>query len=407
MSTLPEEQPTTPQYQLPTLVKGAYYWQAKVDTEEGHIEVEHGKIGTLKPTRRKRDIKQNKSGRTIASQCWLEVKQKYNEKTRAGYVTEEIRDGATATTEVYVESIREELEETVLDINTVLEPTKELLYNDVPVKLPMLATHIAKRLKVKNGFTFPKRAQPKANGVRGIVSYTSSGVHIYTRTLHSYYFMAKLRTEIGTILKNHPTVVLDGELYAHGVAGQNITSIVVQKTKPHPDEDLVRLHVFDCYLADKPDMLYHDRRALLETIIQGSEYVVLMRECTVNNMEELERAHQVNKNENWEGTMLRSNVAYEHRRSIHLIKYKVSEEMDVHITDISATDGDDVVLSLEMDNGKTFLHRPEGTVNDKMRWLKDPSLVIGRIYSFEYSHLTEDGIPLAIHDGKIRFDLDV
>lgn len=396
---------------FPILVKEGRYWVAKIDTNEGWIETEYGVIGTPNPVKSKRKVVPKK--KTMQEQCLQEIKQRYKEKRQDGYrdqVTEEdvplpilprtnyddIEDGET-------------LEEAIVDLDIDQESLPILTYlTPGQLRLPMLATPFEKRVDKKGGIVFPLWAQKKANGVRGIFVMTESGVQIYSRTLHSYHFMTALRLDVEKVLSHRPDVVFDGEIYAQGIAGQNITSIAAQKKTPHPDEDQVQLWLFDCYIPSQPGMVFSERRKLLERLIaeHKPEKVVLMPSVLVNSMEELGAIHEKNRKELWEGTMLRFDSPYEHRRSLKLIKYKFEYEMDTTILGIEATEGDDVVLRLEMDNGKKFVHRPEGTVADKQEWLADPAMVIGKIYSFSYTHLSEDGIPLSISKGMIRFDLD-
>lgn len=403
--------PSQSTYSLPLLVKNGRYWTIRVNVDEGYYETEYGVIDTAKPTRKRRQIKLNESGRDMAAQCWLEAKQEHKKKRQNDYSlavesTEPVVSVASEPSTVRADAYDDLADEIAASSISPAVDTAPLIYNDSKVLLPMLAQPLEKREKVKNGVKFPLALQPKANGVRGLFVYTSSGVLIYTRTLHGYLFMNSLRLAVAEVLKHAPNLVLDGEIYAHGVAGQNITSIATQKTKPHPDEDLACLHVFDCYDSLDASLPYSERRKILEGLIptRGGR-VVLMPETIVHNREEMAAAHEKYRGM-WEGSMLRVLTApYAHRRSNDLIKWKFDKEMDTVITDIQRTPGDDAILHLRMENGKTFTHRPEGSTEDKEDWLNDSSLVIGRIYSFSYTHLTEDGIPLAIHGGMIRFDL--
>lgn len=398
-------------YTLPTLVKENRYWSISVNAEEGYYETEYGVIGTKKPVKKRRVIKLNESGRNMIDQCWLEARQEHKKKRQNDYrIPQESLEKTSSTalistpsTDAY-DDLADEI--AACDLTACSSPDAPPLFNDNKVRLPMLAQQLAKRLKTKKGVTFPLALQPKANGVRGLFVKTSSGVLIYSRTLHNYFFMNALRAAVDEVLKKAPSLVLDGEIYATGVAGQDITSIATQKTEPHASEHLACLHVFDCYDSLRPSLIYSERRKILEELIpRRGEKVVLMPETIVKSMAELEAVHETYRGV-WEGSMLRVLTApYSHKRSNDLLKHKFDKEMDTLIIAIERTDGGDAILTLRMEDGKTLTHRPEGTVQDKESWLTDPSMVIGRIYSFSYTHLTEAGIPLAIHDGMIRFDL--
>ena len=398
----------------PTIYRRGYYWVCKMDVEEGCLRTEYGKVGTQKPTHKQRKVVP-KAKRTMKEQCEQELTQRYKEQIQDGYSRENTVTGNTATTPTSTSNStvvhaalpstqkEENNEEEVTDLSPSVSA---LAITPQKMKLPMLAQKYHERITKKNGIVYPLAVQKKANGVRGLFAYSESGTLIYSRTLHSYYFMQELRDDVYKILKIRPDIVLDGELYAHGVAGQNITSMCVQKSTPHKDEYLLRLWLFDCYITTAPEMPFFERHALLVDLCKQArcEKVVLMDTTIVQNDEEMQALHKKHKDEGWEGTMLRHNKPYSHRRSNDLIKYKFAEEMDTIILGVEETEGGDINLLLKMENGKQFKHRPEGTVAEKVEWMVYPKLVIGKVYSFHYTHLSEDGIPLSIHWGCIRFD---
>jgi ATP-dependent DNA ligase len=399
----------------PIIYKEDRYWVCRMSVEKGVLEMEYGQVGG-KPTKRERKvIPKGKSD--MLDQCTQELQQRYKEKVQEGYkprVTSQPidieRSVATASSSTHVGDVlpptqtEENDEDSVTDVATSITT---LRITPQQMKVPMLAQKYHERLTKKNGIRYPMDIQPKANGVRGLLVYTDSGVQIYSRTLHSYYFMEALRADVGKLLSLRPDIVLDGELYAPGVAGQHITSMTNQKSTPHPDEHLIQLWLFDCYVVTEPGMLFSKRRELLENLCKEAkcEKVVLMENIRVHNEEELNKVHTRHEKEKWEGTMIRYDAPYQHRRSNDLIKYKFGEEMDTKILDVQRTEGGDIVLKVKTPKGKEFLHRPEGTAAEKEEWVSNPSLVVGKTYSFSYSHLSEDGIPLAIHHGCIRFDL--
>lgn len=405
MNPIPDEQiekgpvPDRSEYVLIRLVKEKRCWQIRV--EGGQLITTSGVIGTKSPRINARPVHLNKSGRDLDAQCWLEARQCYKKKKQEGYKVEGEREEVGGVGRLpELPSIAEVMDEepSADDCHTVTSTYR--------ARHPMLAQQYEKRLKVKNGLSWPMDAQVKSDGVRGLLIWTPSGIAIYSRTLHHYFFMDHIREAGEELLRPCvESLVLDGELYCHGVEHELITSIATQKTRPHPQESIMVFYVFDCYDLSRPDMLYRDRRALLRSLIPNNEGVIrLIEEQTVNNEDELKVLHEKHRLAGYEGTMLRTNEPYHHGRSLNLLKYKFHEDMDSIIVDVLATEGNDVNFMLEIEGDKRFPHRPEGTVADKQSWLTDPSLVVGRVYSFQFVSLTNTGIPKAIHNGRVRFD---
>lgn len=399
------ELPEALTYVLPELRKNKRFW--RIEVVDDCLVTTSGAVGTIKPVTRKRQVKLNQSGRDMRAQCWLEAKQWYKKTRQGGYVSVNGSD-------TVVESTRDQLDQVA--IGQVHEEEEadcdryEPAVIEYQIRHPMLAGQYEKRLKVKKGLTWPLRAQVKRDGIRGMLIWEGNAVSIYSRTLHHLNFMNHIRLAAESILRDRPGLVLDGELYCHGKGFQQITSITVQKTVPHPEEAVICLYVFDCYDLSRPEMKYSDRRTLLESLLMteraSSGPIRLVEEDLVRDETELMTVHERNRESGYEGTMLRLDSPYSHRRCNDLLKYKFYQEMDTTIVGIEATDGGDVNLILEMDNCTRFPQRPTGTAEEKQSWLDDPTLVIDRVYCFNYVGVTDTGIPKAIRDGRIRFDLD-
>ena len=398
------------EYQLPQLVHEDRYWKISVNVKDMNLIMTSGKIGTSKPVTRIREVSLNKSKRDAHAQCWLEARQRYRKQKRAGSSPDTTQQ-AQEQAEPYRPAIEEmEWESVLQEEETLADETNN--YHHVPqvtIRHPMLATKYTDRARVKGGIKYPLRVQPKKDGVRGLIAMEGSQVVIYSRTLHQMYFLQHIREELKPILEQNQGLVLDGEFFCEE-GFQRITSMTLQKTERHPDEHLIIFNVFDCYSLSDPRLLYSQRRELLDSLLTSHlRHVILIDEDVVDSVLELDIVHSRHKTEGHEGSMLRLDTVYEHghknRRSTGLIKYKFFDDADAIIRSITTTTSD-IVFNLSMD-GIDFPHRPEGTVDDKSSWIADPSLVIGRIYTFCFNGKTDKGIPKCISNGRVRFDLPV
>lgn len=364
-------------------------------TEAHTLYTEWGKVGGKLVTS-ERHVVLKKQCNTIEEQLWSEATSRHRDKLQEGY--EEYSDAAHEPIQPQID-IEQELEEVTTSLESCLDITR--------VPLCMLGTDIESRWSKIN---YPMWAQAKRDGVRCLAMWDGSGVGLYSRTRHPWKFLSHIRKSLMDLLSSHPGMVLDGEFYSHGMHPQTITSIVGQKTGAHPDEHKIELHVFDCVTLDSPDTTYSKRRERLEKVLVGIPSVVLVEEYLVTDKESLEQVHERHRLENYEGTMLRPDLPYNHGRDVFsLLKYKFNKEMDATIVavteDSKGTEAGCAMFTLLLPNDKKTTARPTGSLESRRQWLSDPSLVLGKIYSFQYSGLTKSGMPKAIKNGRIRIDL--
>jgi DNA ligase-1 len=116
---------------------------------------------------------------------------------------------------------------------------------------PMLAH---KYDEARINWSLPVYIQPKLDGVRCL--FTKDGA--FSRTGKQFKNLAHIELALISFFKQHPNIVLDGELYNHKLKRdfEKIISLV-RKQKPTADDrldaqHLVQFHVYD-YIDDKYD----------------------------------------------------------------------------------------------------------------------------------------------------------
>lgn len=189
------------------------------------------------------------------------------------------------------------------------------------VVLPMLAKVFEKEEKK---VTYPCYAQPKLDGMRALGDCLPG-----TLTSRS----GNQITTLDHILKALPmeTVVLDGELYAHGKTFQE-NMRMIKKYRPGVTEE-VKYHVYDVVL----DLPFSDRLNILESICKQYTHEISLVETTIiNNKEELMAYHGKNISEGYEGTIVRhGDEGYKlNGRSSNLLKLKDFEDLTLTLMDV-------------------------------------------------------------------------
>ena len=323
--------------------------------------------------------------------------------------------------------------------------------------LPMLAQTFnpadavtAAASKKKKVITFPCFVQPKLDGLR-CVSYATrtandaaTAVCLQSRTGAFFTGLLHIAAALRPYLSQHPSVVIDGELYTDQMPFEELAGLI--KKKKITDSDVARLkkvkyHVYDIYDHARQDMPYSERMGLLAsavrrcgcvandtfsagvaaaaatavgggrmlrsattTVVTTDEAattaaaVVLVRTEKVAALSDFRRLFAEFVEAGYEGIMLR-NAAGVYRanyRSNDLQKYKEFMEEEYRIIDFKEGEGRDagaVIWVCETADGKDFTVRPRGTMQQRREWFNDGAKYIGKNLTVVYQELTEDGKP--------------
>ena len=296
--------------------------------------------------------------------------------------------------------------------------------------------------KKKKVITFPCFVQPKLDGLR-CVSYATHGgavceVALQSRTGAFFTGLPHIAAALRPYLSQHPSVVIDGELYTDQMPFEELAGLI--KKKKITDSDVERLkkvkyHVYDIYDRMNDNMPYSERlgvlaaavrrcgcvandafsagigagaasgvrmlRSAATTVVAREEtgaVVVLVRTDKVAVLSDFRRLFAEFVEAGYEGIMLR-NAAGVYRanyRSNDLQKYKEFMEDEYRIIDFKEGEGRDagaVIWVCETADGKEFTVRPRGTMEQRREWFNDGESYIGKNLTVVYQELTEDGKP--------------
>ena len=196
---------------------------------------------------------------------------------------------------------------------------------------PMLAYPVSAK---PIDYSKPTFIQPKLDGVRCVIQYDNSEVKAYSRTGKEWKNIDHILEEVVPFFEKYPNVVLDGELYNHDLR-DNFEKIIslVRKTKP-TDEDRLeasKLTQFHCYDIIDEKLPFDQRNEFINQslmLLGDSIYIV---DTIETDEASAHFVHTQNKENGYEGSIVRTNDTYQCKRSHNLRKFKDFHDAEAKI----------------------------------------------------------------------------
>ena len=241
-----------------------------------------------------------KQNRTLEQQAELEAKSHFNSKKDEGYKTLKdlgFRFEEETTDKFKMMFLLENLPLDRTDASGVLKPMKCTATND---------TKTGKFLdKVLKKIVYPCDAQTKLDGVRCFATLTSNGWKFTSSSGKSYDVICQhIKAELDKY--DIPVgIILDGELYKHGIPLEKISGWCRTTTRRIPEHDLMEFHIFDAPGKES----WKDRREFLNEIandIDDSGSIKFVNNTTVYHIEEAIDFHNDVVEEGYEGAIFRN-----------------------------------------------------------------------------------------------------
>lgn len=246
----------------------------------------------------------------------------------------------------------------------------------------------------------PYIIQPKLDGdrCRGVIDSEGNAT-----LLSSEENIIESVPHINEALKNLHlrNVELDGELYLHGAAHEDIHSVVGRTVNLHPDYKMMEYHVFDIvYPLPQTDRT----RALISLNPKEKEFIKTVPSRLVYNIEEvMSFLEDVMKN-GYEGFVIRDKDApYVRKRSTQMMKFKPRRD------DIYEIIGYEEEVSKEgipknslgaiicRGNDATLFNVGSGSLltrENREKFWRDKESLIGKYAHVKYQHMTSArGVP--------------
>lgn len=253
--------------------------------------------------------------------------------------------------------------------------------------------------------------QPKFDGSRCVAFLHNGEVVLQSRGKKQYPFFEGLRKELKTFFSINPKIVLDGELYTHGIdtpsgrlnPGNALFTNVIQSAcktvlkKPSDYEDHIRYYIFDiidCTLSQS------ERFKILKNVFSKykGERIQLTEVIGITSELELLDLHEKFVQEGYEGAMLRcSSGIYKHDRSIHLLKYKDFNDSEFTVVGAKCAKGvkkGAVIWICQVpDSEETFKCDMNVPIEIARQMYQDYPSHIGRQLNIRYFGVGENGVP--------------
>lgn len=227
--------------------------------------------------------------------------------------------------------------------------------------------------------------QPKLDGHRCLIAVDGDEVQAYSRNGKPIEAIVEILEEAQAIGRD---IILDGELYSHGVPLQTITSWVKRRQEC---TDMLEYWVYDCVL---PDSGFEERFNTISNILEAS--FKRIRLCpTYKGVPNAIGTLQSYRKQGYEGAILRKPEApYQPGiRSKSVVKVKAFEDDEFKVTGVTASVEGWGILHCRTKDGKIFKVSAPGNISQKRHVLEHLEDYVGMHVRVEYAGHTVDGIP--------------
>lgn len=248
-------------------------------------------------------------------------------------------------------------------------------------------------------------ASSKLDGVRCLMYYDKEKDIIYTSSRGGKDYDVPTTyirdfNFLHTFFKDHPDVILDGELYIHGKPLSYISGIVRLQDLCEKHQEL-RYYIYDVVDETKTFVerlkILNEFKLLLKLNSILPNYTVVIDHYNVYNRDEIVKLHDVFVSEGYEGLVIRDpDQVYKcGARDKRMLKVKMFQDDEFKIVGI--TDGlreEDFVFNMETKEGYPFEAKPMGDRTLK-KWYRDNiDQIIGKMATVKYFGYTATDKPV-------------
>lgn len=203
---------------------------------------------------------------------------------------------------------------------------------------------------------------------------------------------------IRQIFKEHPDIILDGEIYRHGWPLNIISGLCRLETLDERHKELC----FHCYDIVDETKTFEERLKVLESLPSSSKLVIVphLKIEANKTLEDFQKQvmtfHDGAIKMGYEGAVVRDG-AEKYKcggRDRRMQKIKLFEDHEYKIVDIvEGLRDEDMCFLMEMEDGKQFKAKPMGTREDKDNYRKNIDKMRGKMATVKHFGYGTNGVP--------------
>jgi ATP-dependent DNA ligase len=277
---------------------------------------------------------------------------------------------------------------------------------------PMTAQKYKERLAMGK-IVFPVSVQPKLNGYR-LFMFRREGRVVDMSRGGILYGMQHLIDELEPVMPpGDLELILDGEVYFHGMSFQRLGSLV--KKPRYPETGQLEMHVYDVTSAvgDHMGLAWEQREPWLIGLHMGGLAPLphfKPVDCVVANSDhEVQVLHDAFVADGYEGAIIRM-VDHTYRfgyRSPGLLKLKNFKDKEFPIVGWVVGKDSVPMWVVKLENGETMPVRPEGTDEERAEMLQNADAQVGKLLKVKYQDRTDKGLLVFAVGVEIRDEADL
>lgn len=345
------------------------------------------------------NITEGKASRTVLEQSNLKYKSMLKKYMDKGY--KKIEKDFRECTEDYLEFFIPLQEKT--DSTGKIKPMLAKRFENVPMSYnnKIDSWYVSRKLDgVRCMIQIDSETKNIVTSSRGGTNYDASLVHIINHPTIQHIF------------KLYPNIVLDGEIYTHGMTLQQISGLARRSEENLEECSKLQFWIFDYINLDNPNEPFSERMHFLAEL---NSYFLIpfdiddkeenesfpLRVVTHQKMFVYDRImtlHNKFVSEGFEGAVARtSDSPYEiGKRPNSMQKFKQYQDAEALVIgkEGGLRDWEDMVFIMQLEDGKTFKAKPVGTREiRKEYWDNFDNKYKNKIGTYKFFTVSEDGIP--------------
>lgn len=365
-----------------------------------------GQLGGKRTNQPDKEVLRGKAKRSLPEQVELEFNHLVKEKLDKGYKL--------------IDKDPEEYSES--ELNEILG---EIITSQDGIPKPMLAKQSDKVTNIK---TFDKEyyASRKIDGLRALIYMGDDGeLHTASRGAMNYdSAMVEILTHPDLIeyFKNYPGLILDGEVYRHGMSLQKINSIARTQVKA-TDYSVLQFYLYDIVdlqlpfekRLEKINELAKDLNLTFEperTFNDNELRIQVVPHEKISGWNNIKSLHDKYVSEGWEGVVIRlaDSLYKPNSRTNSWIKVKQYKDSEFKIIgyELGLRGNEDMTFRCITEDGIEFLAKPWGDRELKDWYIENFNEECLNQYAVvKYFYLSDDGTPLQPSVKCVRLKSDM